>query len=75
MNTDYIGIGDLPLSLTAYLCLKRAGYRTLGDLSRSTQRDVMEIRELTRRNLEEIMECMAGYGQRFSSCIVSKNPA
>ncbi|MBQ1423132.1 MAG: hypothetical protein IIY96_01680 [Lachnospiraceae bacterium] len=69
MNTDQIGIGDLPLSLTAYLCLKRAGYRTLGDLSRSTQRDVMEIRELTRRNLEEIIKCMAGYGQRFSSCI------
>ena len=69
MNTDQSGIGDLPLSLTAYLCLKRAGYRTLGDLSRSTQRDVMEIRELTRRNLEEIKKCMAGYGQRFSSCI------
>ncbi|MBQ9421915.1 MAG: hypothetical protein IJU30_09225 [Lachnospiraceae bacterium] len=64
-----IRIGDLPLSLTAFLCLKRAGYQTLGDLAKARRRDIMDIRELTRRNLEEIVKCMDQYGLRFSGCI------
>ncbi len=69
MSTDKIEINDLPLSLTAFLCLKRAGYKTLGDLAAARQRDIMDIRELTRRNLEEILGCMASYGCRFTGGI------
>ncbi len=68
-----IRIGDLPLSLTAFLCLKRAGYQTLGDLAKARRRDIMDIRELTRRNLEEIDRCMEGYGCRFAGGIAKQH--
>ena len=66
MKTDGITIDEMELSLTAFLCLKRAGYRTLGSLMRATRREIMEIPQLTRRNLEEICGCMDRYGVGFS---------
>ena len=66
MKKERITIDEMELSLTAFLCLKRAGYRTLGSLMRATRRDIMEIPQLTRRNLEEICGCMHRYGVDFS---------
>ena len=66
MGKEYIPIDDMELSLTAFLCLKRAGYETLGSLMHATKREVMEIPRLTRRNLEEICLCMKRYGADFA---------
>ena len=66
MTKQKITIDEMDLSLTAFLCLKRAGYRTLDSLKEATRREIMEIPELTRRNLEEICRCMREYGADFA---------
>ena len=66
MYEERITIDEMDLSLTAFLCLKRAGYRTLGSLTRATRREVMEIPQLTPRNLEEICRCMKRHGAHFA---------
>ena len=66
MKNEGITIDEMELSLTAFLCLKRAGYWTLDSLMRATRREIMEIPRLTRRNLEEICGCMRQYGADFS---------
>ena len=49
---------ELELSVKAYNCLKRAGIDTIGDLIRRTPEDMMRVRSLGRRTLEEIIEKM-----------------
>ena len=66
MKNEGVTIDEMELSLTAFLCLKRAGYRTLGSLMHATRREIMDIPRLTRRNLEEICGCMRHYGAEFS---------
>lgn len=48
-------IEDLDFSVRTYNCLKRAGINTVGDLVAKAESDMMKIRNLGRKSLEEII--------------------
>ena len=47
-------IEELDLSVRAYNCLKRAGINTIGELVQRNQEDMMKVRNLGRKSLEEV---------------------
>ena len=49
-----MNLEDLDLSVRSYNCLKRAGIDTLEDIVQKTKEDMIKIRNLGRKNLEEI---------------------
>lgn len=53
---DYVAIEDLDLSVRSYNCLKRAGINSLEEIIERTEEELFKIRNLGRKNLEEI-EC------------------
>ena len=50
MNTD-----ELELSVRSYNCLKRAGINTVAELINRTPEDMMKVRNLGRKSLEEVL--------------------
>jgi DNA-directed RNA polymerase subunit alpha len=48
-------IEELDLSVRSYNCLKRAGINTVEDLASKTEEDMMKVRNLGRKSLEEVM--------------------
>lgn len=54
-NYEMISIDDLELSVRAYNCLKRAGINTLGDLLSKSAEDMMNVRNMGRKCLEELI--------------------
>ena len=60
-----VPIDDLDLSVKAYNCLRRAGIDTIEDLTRKTPADMMRIRSLGRKTLEEIICKMNSKGLEF----------
>lgn len=48
-------IEELDLSVRSYNCLKRAGINTVEDLANKTEEDMMKVRNLGRKSLEEVM--------------------
>ena len=55
-------IEELDLSVRAYNCLKRAGINTIGELVQRNQEDMMKVRNLGRKSLEEVVQKLAGLG-------------
>ena len=47
-------IEELDLSVRAYNCLKRAGINTVAELVQQNQEDMMKVRNLGRKSLEEV---------------------
>ena len=47
-------IEDLDLSVRSYNCLKRANINTVADLTAKTEEDMMKVRNLGRKSLEEV---------------------
>ena len=47
-------IEDLDLSVRSYNCLKRANINTVADLTVKTEEDMMKVRNLGRKSLEEV---------------------
>ena len=47
-------IEDLDLSVRSYNCLKRAGINTLSELVQKSEDDMMKVRNLGRKSLEEV---------------------
>ena len=47
-------IEDLDLSVRSYNCLKRAGIAVVGDLVSRTEEDMMKVRNLGRKSLDEV---------------------
>jgi DNA-directed RNA polymerase subunit alpha len=47
-------IEDLDLSVRSYNCLKRANINTVADLVSKTEEDMMKVRNLGRKSLEEV---------------------
>ena len=60
-------IEDLDFSVRAYNCLKRAGIHTLQDLVNKSESDMMKIRNLGKKSLEEVMNKIADLGLEFKS--------
>lgn len=48
-------IEELDLSVRSYNCLKRAGINTVEDLTNRTEGDMMKVRNLGRKSLEEVL--------------------
>ncbi len=49
-------IEELDLSVRSYNCLKRAGINTVEDLTNRTEEDMMKVRNLGRKSLEEVLQ-------------------
>ena len=54
-----LSIEELDLSVRSYNCLKRAGINTVDDLANKTEEDMMKVRNLGRKSLEEVLNKMA----------------
>ncbi|NLM25766.1 MAG: DNA-directed RNA polymerase subunit alpha [Firmicutes bacterium] len=55
-------VEELDLSVRSYNCLKRAGINTLEELTRKTEEDIMKVRNLGKKSLQEIKEKLAALG-------------
>ena len=55
-------IEELDLSVRAYNCLKRAGINTVAELVQKNQEDMMKVRNLGKKSLEEVEQKLAALG-------------
>lgn len=55
-------IEELDLSVRAFNCLKRAGINTVGELVTKNQEDMMKVRNLGKKSLEEVGQKLAFLG-------------
>lgn len=55
-------IEELDLSVRSYNCLKRAGINSVQELTQKTEEDMMKVRNLGRKSLEEVQEKLAELG-------------
>ncbi|MDF2523183.1 MAG: DNA-directed polymerase subunit alpha [Clostridiales bacterium] len=55
-------IEELDLSVRSYNCLKRAGINTVEDLTNRTEEDMMKVRNLGRKSLEEVLQKLNALG-------------
>ena len=55
-------IEELDLSVRSYNCLKRAGINTVEDLTNRTEEDMMKVRNLGRKSLEEVLQKLQALG-------------
>lgn len=53
-KTMEMTIEDLDLSVRSYNCLKRAGINTVAELVQKTEEDMMKVRNLGRKSLDEV---------------------
>ncbi|MBP3596333.1 MAG: DNA-directed RNA polymerase subunit alpha [Clostridia bacterium] len=60
-------IEELELSVRSYNCLKRAGITTVEDLANKSQEDMMKVRNLGKKSLDEVTNKLIALGLRFSS--------
>ncbi len=55
-------IEELDLSVRSYNCLKRAGINSVEELTRKTEEDMMKVRNLGRKSLEEVDQKLVSLG-------------
>ena len=55
-------IEELDLSVRSYNCLKRAGINTVEELTQRTEEDMMKVRNLGKKSLEEVNQKLAELG-------------
>jgi DNA-directed RNA polymerase subunit alpha len=55
-------IEELDLSVRSYNCLKRAGINTVQELAHKTEEDMMKVRNLGRKSLEEVKHKLTELG-------------
>ena len=55
-------IEELDLSVRSYNCLKRAGINTVQELTNKTEADMMKVRNLGRKSLEEVKNKLSDLG-------------
>ena len=60
-------IEELELSVRSYNCLKRAGIATVEDLANKSQEDMMKVRNLGKKSLDEVTNKLIALGLNFSS--------
>ncbi|MDR1700803.1 MAG: DNA-directed RNA polymerase subunit alpha [Lachnoclostridium sp.] len=62
-----MNIDELELSVRSYNCLKRAGINTVEELTNKTSDDMMKVRNLGRKSLEEVLSKLKELGLSLSS--------
>ena len=60
-------IEELDLSVRSFNCLKRAGINTVEDLINKSEEDMMKVRNLGVKSLEEVLEKLKALGFNLSS--------
>ncbi len=55
-------IEELDLSVRSFNCLKRAGINTVQDLTEKTEDEMMKVRNLGRKSLEEVINKLESLG-------------
>ena len=60
-------IDDMDLSVRSYNCLKRANINTVEDLISKTEEEMMKVRNLGRKSLEEVINKLALMGRSLAS--------
>ena len=55
-------IDELDLSVRSFNCLKRAGINTVEDLTNKSEEDMMKVRNLGRKSLEEVIAKLDSFG-------------
>ncbi len=60
-------IEELDLSVRSYNCLKRAGINTVSELTQKTEDDMMKVRNLGKKSLEEVQQKMEALGLSLRS--------
>ena len=57
-----MAIEEMDLSVRSYNCLKRANIHTVEDLTKKTEDDMLKVRNLGRKSLEEVIQKLDSYG-------------
>ncbi len=57
-----MNIEDMDLSVRSYNCLKRAGIHTIEDLTKKTEDDMLKVRNLGRKSLDEVINKLHSLG-------------
>ena len=55
-------IEEMDLSVRSYNCLKRANIHTVEDLTKKTEDDMLKVRNLGRKSLDEVINKLESYG-------------
>jgi DNA-directed RNA polymerase subunit alpha len=66
-NVLEMTIEELDLSVRSYNCLKRAAINTVEDLTNKTEDDMMKVRNLGRKSLEEVLQKLEALGLQLAS--------
>ena len=61
-----MSIEDLELSVRSFNCLKRAGISTVEDLANKTEDDMMKVRNLGKKSLDEVTHKLHSLGLDFA---------
>ena len=57
-----MSIEDMDLSVRSYNCLKRANIHTIDDLTKKTEDDMLKVRNLGKKSLDEVIYKLGTYG-------------
>ena len=60
-------IEEMDLSVRSYNCLKRANIHTVEDLTRKTEDEMLKVRNLGRKSLDEVIQKLQSYGLSLSN--------
>jgi DNA-directed RNA polymerase subunit alpha len=55
-------IEEMELSVRSYNCLKRAGIDTVGDLAKKSRNEMMKVRNMGAKSMEEVIAKLESYG-------------
>ena len=55
-------IEDMELSVRSYNCLKRANINTVEDLIKKSKSDMLKVRNLGLKSIEEVIQKLESYG-------------
>ena len=61
-----MSIEELELSVRSFNCLKRAGINTVDDLINKSPEEMMRVRNLGKKSLEEVIVKLESYGLQFA---------
>jgi len=62
-----MAIEDMDLSVRSYNCLKRANIHTVEDLTKKTEDEMLKVRNLGRKSLDEVILKLQSYGLSLSN--------
>ena len=60
-------IEELDLSVRSFNCLKRAGINTVEDLINKTEEEMMKVRNLGKKSLDEVINKLHSFGLELRS--------